>query len=60
MHRTVTIVARERALALVKRLLRQTADNWHVRQYDPRRDFDLPKKKWPRAHVVAEVRRGGL
>jgi phage repressor protein C with HTH and peptisase S24 domain len=47
-------------LALVKRLLRQTADHWHVRQYDPRRDFDLPKKKWPRAHVVAEIRRGGL
>jgi phage repressor protein C with HTH and peptisase S24 domain len=47
-------------LALVKRLLRQTADSWHVRQYDPRRDFDLAKKKWPRAHVVAEIRRGGL
>ena len=41
-------------------LLRQTADHWHVLQYDPRRDFDLPKKKWPRAHVVAEIRRGGL
>ena len=47
-------------LALVKRLLRQTADSWHVRQYDPKKDFDLPKKKWPRAHVVAEIRRGGL
>jgi len=47
-------------LALVKRLLRQTADHWHVRQYDPRRDFDLAKKKWSRAHVVAEIRRGGL
>jgi phage repressor protein C with HTH and peptisase S24 domain len=47
-------------LALVKRLLRQTADSWQVRQYDPKKDFDLPKKKWPRAHVVAEIRRGGL
>jgi phage repressor protein C with HTH and peptisase S24 domain len=47
-------------LALVKRLLRQTADNWHVRQYEPKRDFDLAKKKWSRAHVVAEIRRGGL
>jgi len=47
-------------LALVKRLLRQTADNWQVRQYTPKRDFDLSKKKWPRAHVVAEIRRGGL
>jgi len=47
-------------LALVKRLLRQTADNWHVRQYDPKKDFDLAKKKWARAHVVAEIRRGGL
>jgi phage repressor protein C with HTH and peptisase S24 domain len=47
-------------LALVKRLLRQTADNWHVRQFEPKRDFDLSKKKWLRAHVVAEIRRGGL
>ena len=47
-------------LALVKRLLRQTADSWHVRQFDPKKDFDLTKKKWPRAHVVAEIRRGGL
>jgi phage repressor protein C with HTH and peptisase S24 domain len=47
-------------LALVKRMLRQSADNWHVRQFAPKRDFDLAKKKWPRAHVVAEIRRGGL
>lgn len=47
-------------LALVKRLRRQTADTWQVRQFDPKRDFDLAKKKWPRVHVVAEIRRGGL
>jgi Peptidase S24-like len=47
-------------LALIKRLLSQNADNWRVRQYDPKKDFDLSKKKWPRAHVVAEIRRGGL
>jgi hypothetical protein len=47
-------------LALVKRLLRQSADTWHVRQFDPKKDFELSKKKWPRAHVVAEIRRGGL
>jgi len=47
-------------LALIKRLLRSNADSWRVRQFCPSRDFDLSKKKWPRAHVVAEIRRGGL
>lgn len=47
-------------LALVKRLLRQTADAWRVRQFEARRDFDLPRRKWPRAHVISDIRRGGL
>jgi hypothetical protein len=47
-------------IALVKRLLRQTEKAWKVRQYEPRKDFDLPKSKWRIAYVVPEIRRGGL
>ena len=46
--------------ALVKELLRSTAENWRVRQHNPAKDYELPKKKWSRAHVIAEIRRGGL
>lgn len=45
-------------LALVKRLLRHTADHWRVRQFNPPRDFDLSKKKWSRALVITEKRYG--
>jgi phage repressor protein C with HTH and peptisase S24 domain len=45
-------------LALVKRLLRVSADHWRVRQFNPPRDFDLPKKKWGRALVITEKRYG--
>lgn len=44
--------------ALVKRLLKTAADHWRVRQYNPPRDFDLPKKKWPRALMITEKRYG--
>ena len=44
--------------ALVKRLLRISADHWRVRQYNPPRDFDLPKKKWGKALVITEKRYG--
>ena len=44
--------------ALVKRLLRSTGDHWKVRQFNPPRDFDLPKKKWARALVITEKRYG--
>lgn len=47
-------------LALVKRLLRSNADHWRVRQFNPPKDYDLPKTKWTRAYVVPEIRRGGL
>jgi len=47
-------------VALVKRLLRQTEKAWKVRQYEPKKDFDLPKSKWRIAYVVPEIRRGGL
>ncbi|MBS0521859.1 MAG: helix-turn-helix transcriptional regulator [Proteobacteria bacterium] len=45
-------------LALVKRLLRVSADHWRVRQYNPPKDFDLPKKKWGRALLITEKRYG--
>jgi phage repressor protein C with HTH and peptisase S24 domain len=45
-------------LALVKRLIRSTADNWRVRQFNPPKDFDLPKKKWAKALMVTEKRVG--
>jgi hypothetical protein len=45
-------------LALVKRLLRVSTDHWRVRQFNPPRDFDLPKKKWARALVITEKRYG--
>ena len=45
-------------LALVKRLLRTTTDAWRVRQFNPERDFELPKKKWSRAMVITEKRYG--
>jgi phage repressor protein C with HTH and peptisase S24 domain len=47
-------------LALVKRLMRQTADTWKVRQFEPRRDFDLSRKKWTRVMVISDIKRGGL
>ena len=44
---------------LVKRLLRSAADHWRVRQLNPRRDFDLSKRKWSRAYRIAETRHRG-
>ena len=45
-------------LALVKRLLKTTTDHWHVRQYNPPKDFNLPKKKWAKALCITEKRYG--
>jgi phage repressor protein C with HTH and peptisase S24 domain len=45
-------------MALVKRLLRQSAEHWRVRQFNPPRDFDLSKKKWTKALVITEKRYG--
>lgn len=39
-------------IGLVKRLLRRTADKWRVRQFNPGKDFDLPRDKWPKAWVI--------
>lgn len=44
---------------LVKRLLRSTGDAWKVRQLNPRRDFDLPKRAWSKAYRIVEIRPRG-
>ena len=44
--------------ALVKRLLKTGPDAWRVRQFNPPKDFDLPKKKWPKALLITEKRYG--
>jgi transcriptional regulator with XRE-family HTH domain len=45
-------------LALVKRLLRVGATSWKVRQFNPPKDFDLPKAKWGKALMITEKRVG--
>lgn len=45
-------------LALVKRLLRSTTTTWRVRQFNPPKDFDLPKSKWSKALMITEKRVG--
>lgn len=50
----------EGMFALVKRLLRSRPDHWHVRQFNPLRDFDLSRKKWARVHPIAEIRKAGV
>lgn len=47
-------------LALVKRLLRIGSTAWKVRQFNPPKDYDLPKSKWSKAHVVSEKKVGGV
>lgn len=42
--------------AMIKRLLRQTATVWRVRQFNPPRDFDLPKATWPKCYRISEKR----
>jgi len=50
----------EGMLALIKRLVRPGADQWKVRQFNPSREFELSRKKWGKAHVITEIRRGGV
>lgn len=42
--------------AVVKRLVRVTDRAWIVRQFNPARDFELPRDKWPRALKIVEKR----
>lgn len=39
-------------LALVKRIIRATAKEWHVQQWNPRKDFTLSRAEYPRCHIV--------
>jgi|GEM_PF-1806753 len=41
---------------LVKRLIRIGSDAWKVRQLNPRKDFDLSRRKWSKAYRVVETR----
>ena len=50
----------EGMLALIKRLVRPGAEQWKVRQFNPSREFELSRKKWSKAHVITEIRRGGV
>lgn len=43
-------------LALVRRLVESTGKAWKVRQFNPKKDFDLPKSKWSKAFVISEKR----
>jgi phage repressor protein C with HTH and peptisase S24 domain len=45
-------------LALVKRLLRVGSSSWRVRQFNPPKDFELPKAKWAKALMISEKRVG--
>ena len=40
------------ARATVKRLIRASSDKWHVKQWNPKRQFDLVRKEWGVAHRV--------
>jgi hypothetical protein len=55
----INLAADGTQFGLVKRLLRSSVDHWRVRQLNPRRDFDLSKRKWSRAFRIAETRHRG-
>jgi phage repressor protein C with HTH and peptisase S24 domain len=38
--------------ALVKRLVDWDTANWIVRQYNPSKQYELPRSQWGRAHAV--------
>ena len=44
--------------ALVKRLVKSNADSWRVKQFNPAKEFDLPKRRWPKALMITEKRYG--
>jgi phage repressor protein C with HTH and peptisase S24 domain len=44
--------------ALVKRLVKSNADSWRVKQFNPAKEFDLPKRRWPKAMMITEKRYG--
>jgi phage repressor protein C with HTH and peptisase S24 domain len=38
--------------AMVKRLVKASQEEWILEQYNPARRFTLPRKEWPRCHVI--------
>ena len=45
-------------LGLAKTLVRPGADKWRVRQFNPAREFDLDRRKWPKAwKIVGKMNR---
>lgn len=40
------------ARATIKRLLRAGSDKWHLRQWNPEKDFSLSRKEWGVCHRV--------
>jgi SOS-response transcriptional repressor LexA len=38
--------------ALIKRVLRITAEKWRVRQFNPARDFDLDRSQWQKVQLI--------
>lgn len=42
----------EEYAAVVKRLVRATADSWHLRQFNPDKIITLSRKEWPKCHVI--------
>ena len=37
---------------IIRRLVRETETAWQVRQWSPRRDAEMARSKWPRAHRI--------
>ncbi len=38
--------------ALIKRLVKWDSQSWTLRQYNPDKEYELPRKDWQRAYVV--------
>jgi phage repressor protein C with HTH and peptisase S24 domain len=45
--------------ATIKRLVQSTAEDWHVRQFNPPKEFKLSKQEWPKALRVVGKFDGG-
>lgn len=40
------------AVAMIKRLVRVTKEHWHLKQFNPAREFTVERKLWVTCHVV--------
>jgi phage repressor protein C with HTH and peptisase S24 domain len=38
--------------ALIKRLVKASTKDWHVTQWNPRKEFTLARSSWPKCHIV--------